>query len=645
MHEAAAYAALAAVVLLVHAHTLAGGFVSDDVTLILKSGHVHSLKNVPGMFAQGFSQTRGAGHAAPYYRPVVSASFALDYAIGGPGRPWVFHLTNLIACALCAVLVYALFKLLLHDRASAFVGGMLFAALAVHSETVAWISGRTDLFALVFVLAAALCLLAARRARAPVPAWAAAAALFLLALLSKEVALALLPLWLAFELTCGRRGRLAAPLGRRLGGLVALAAACGAYLLMRHAALGPIRIEAGPRHFDPLTMPGMATIAACVWQYLARLALPVGLSFTWEVEPFARVGAAAVLCLAGAVGLLGLTVWASVRRPVVGFALWWMWLGLAPALNLVPIAETVAVRFMFVPSAGFCLLVAAAFGDVLSEAREPGRPLRVPLRAATTAVVLLIAAQAVLSVALDAQWRSQRRLYLASLEADPDSAVAQALATEVYLDDPFTPERAGRHAQRCLELSAPGSPLRVMALSWLANAFIREQRLAPALIYLEEAVRLNPGLGQTRGTLALVLVELAREDGLPRAWDQAAEHAARLLQAGQARGDAYVVLACRALDRDGGARRAGELFDNAIKADPACLPAAVAGFQEAVRRHPGDSEAFYQLARFLARSGNVREALRVALNGNRMNATPDLEKLIRQLEAALPEGERPGAPD
>ena len=634
-----ACALVAALGVLVYARTLGGGFIADDEGLILRSPRVHSLRSVPGFFVQGFAQERSVGHTAGYYRPVVSTSFALDYATGG-GAAWAFHLTNVLVYAACCGLVCALLLRLLTDGAAAVLGSALFACLAVHTEAVAWISGRTDLLALAFMLAAALCLLGARQPAAggartwrPAALLCAAFALMLLALMSKEVALALLPMWIAFELTLGRRGRWSAVLWRRCVAVGTLALACGVYLAMRRVALGALG-TGGPPIFRPWTPEGLATIAMCVWQYLGKLALPVQLSFGFEVQPFKTVRAAApVLCLVGAAGLGGLTLWAALRRPAVGLALLWTWLGLAPALNFVPITETAAERFLMVPSVGFCLLMALAVSEVRGGLkREAGARGAVWVQAALAAVAMLALAHGLMAAQAAGQWRTQRSLYLATMRSSPASPISQDLAGLAYGDDPTTPERAVLHFRRALELSGGLPALQVVAHDNLGRIYAQNGRLAPAMMHLGEALRLNEGLAQVRGLLALVIVEMARTEGLPRAWELARGQAERALKDGGPDGLAYVALACRELYSAHDPEAAGALFEKAARLDPARNLAAQAAFEGAVRANPRDARTHYQLALVYARQGKIEDALRAARAARRIEPTPEVIGLIEELE-------------
>ncbi|MDP6438701.1 MAG: tetratricopeptide repeat protein [Candidatus Brocadiia bacterium] len=625
--------------MLVYARTLGGEFVADDVGLILGNPQIHSLRNVPRFFIESFSQSRGAGYKTGYYRPVVTSTFALDYALGGPGRPWVFHLTNVLAYAACAVLAYALLRRLIEDRAAAVLAGVLFACLAAHTESVAWISGRTDLLALTFMLGAALCLLRARIDAAPGAGrmeglrplhYGAAFLLMLLALLSKEVALALLPMWIAFEVTFGRRARWSAPLVQRVAAVGTLALACAVYMVLRRVALGELG-TGGVAIFEPWTPQGLATVALCVFQYLGKMALPVELSFGFEVEPFRTAGALLpVLCLIGAVGLMALTIWATLRRPGVGFALWWVWLGLAPALNIVPITETAAERFAFVPSVGFCLLV----GLLVQEVRRhrSGGPDRRWAAAACAAVAVLAAGHACLAASGAGNWRTQRTLYLSTLRSSPDSPVSQELAAEAYISDPDTPLRAALHYRRCLELAGGKPRLQLLAHAGLGRFYARQGQLSSSLLHLRSALRVDEAPAGVRASLAVVLLQMAMDENLPAGWALARGHAERVLREGDPPGDAYVVLGCWELEIGKDPARAAALFAEAIRDNPRLILAAEAAFDEAVKKDPGDPEAHYQLALICARQGNIEKALRAAGHALRIVPTQRAKDLIEELQ-------------
>jgi hypothetical protein len=161
-----------AVFMLIYLPSAGLGFVSDDFGWIADS-RIDSVRDAIALF--------GKNHG--FYRPVVGLSFGLNFAAVGL-EPLFFGLTNLALCALCAILIVALFRALgLGLGASGF--GAAVWMLNVHGINMAvlWISGRSALL----MIAAALGSAVAAVLRRPI----VATALLTIALLSKEEAVVL----------------------------------------------------------------------------------------------------------------------------------------------------------------------------------------------------------------------------------------------------------------------------------------------------------------------------------------------------------------------------------------------------------------------------------------------------------------------
>ncbi len=87
------------------AGTLGHGFALDDVSEVVRNDHVRSLADVPRLFTEGAWD--GAGDTNPIYRPLTSATYALQHALGGPS-PFGYHLGNVLLHAIASLLVLAL---------------------------------------------------------------------------------------------------------------------------------------------------------------------------------------------------------------------------------------------------------------------------------------------------------------------------------------------------------------------------------------------------------------------------------------------------------------------------------------------------------------------------------------------------------
>ena len=160
--------------LLLFTDTLSYGFMSDDFHLL------HRVSN------EGFFWSWGGVEGDMYFRPVAVLSYLTDNLMYGL-NPAGWHLTNVLWHLACSMLVFLVARRLMKDEHASFLAGYLFLLLACHSESVAWVSGRTDLVATAFCLGSVLAFLR----KSP---WALV--LFTSGLLAKESALTTPLLWL-----------------------------------------------------------------------------------------------------------------------------------------------------------------------------------------------------------------------------------------------------------------------------------------------------------------------------------------------------------------------------------------------------------------------------------------------------------------
>ncbi|MDZ4184576.1 MAG: hypothetical protein U1D97_06310 [Desulfuromonadales bacterium] len=136
-----------------------------------------------------------------YYRPLTILSYTLDRDLWGTIASFM-HLENILLHLACALLVFVITKRLLplwgaKEEWPALFAALFFALHPITTESVSWISGRTDPLMAVFLLLAVWLSLLALPAGRPLAALTGGVALFL-ACLAKEVAVFILPalLWL-----------------------------------------------------------------------------------------------------------------------------------------------------------------------------------------------------------------------------------------------------------------------------------------------------------------------------------------------------------------------------------------------------------------------------------------------------------------
>jgi len=339
------------------AGVLANGFVYDDVwTLELIP------TSLPGLI-QTFPETRSLTYAVHY----------LDRLVWGD-RPFGYHLTNLLLHAMAASLALRLARRLGAPPRAALLAGCLFAVHPVHVEAVASFAFRKDILAMIFVALSLEWWTRGRTRRASL----ASASFFALALLAKEVAAVALPL-LLLPLDRLRVGEAPAGPKARLTGTIRQA-------LPHILILGVAALRFGPelaRYFDPRAIRVVteyrlgsyaevsANALAAVPQIARLLLFPARLCADYDVVPGLGLGDPPALAGLGLLVLWAVAVLAAWRRQrLLSFGLLWILVLFLPVSNIIPLARTsLAERYLYVPSFGFCLAAGVCLDAAARRAR------------------------------------------------------------------------------------------------------------------------------------------------------------------------------------------------------------------------------------------------------------------------------------
>ena len=322
-------------------------------------------------------------------------------------------------------------------RNVAWVAAALFAAHPLASESVAYLSSRSEVLASTFYLTAVLAYIVA----ATKPSRLAMATVFFAtgaAGLCKEIA-ATIPLavalydWLFLADADWRRMRRR----WRLIGLAALPVVIGGALLLGRASLSPSGLGSyaatAGLGFDRFTRGQyLMTQFGVVVYYLRLVVLPVGQTFDYEWAlartPFAP---GVVLPLLALLGLV-YAAWRLRRRyPLFTFAVGWTLIILAPTSSFMPIADLAVERRMYLPLAGLMLFAAAALRDVAAAAVASARGQQVAYGAI---VGVLLAVASVLTVLRTELWGQAIELHEDGVAKAPDNPRVRLNLGVTYLN-------------------------------------------------------------------------------------------------------------------------------------------------------------------------------------------------------------------
>lgn len=344
---------------------LTGGAVYDDQMQLLRNPTLQDAGNIPKMFTQGvweFSNETSARSAGTFYRPIFNIGLILNYHLFGLHLVG-WHLFSLLVHLLATLLVYLLARQWGLSIWTAGITTLLFGLHSVHVESVAWISAFPDPLVAVFILSSIL--LYERYYQSKSAPWylIAASILFALAaMFTKEIGV-VLPVFLAFgEWIQRSKKESKAALARRVCQRIApFAAAALVYLVARHSVLGFIS-QNDPRAAGIGSMAALLTIPSIVLGYLRLLVFPLPLAFVYDNE---YVKSAADVRFWGAcialVVIMGLVPRSVRSSRVAQHALSLLVLFILPVLNIRafnPYESLLHDRYLYLPSAGFCILTA-----------------------------------------------------------------------------------------------------------------------------------------------------------------------------------------------------------------------------------------------------------------------------------------------
>jgi Flp pilus assembly protein TadD len=478
---------------LLYANTLGNDFVWDDRTLIVENTDVRSLDGeaVKRAFTTHYWAMKDP--VGGLYRPLSTLSFHADYRLYG-ADPRGYHLTNSVLNALVCALAFLLILELFGNFPLAFVASLLFAAFPTHTESVAWVAGRTDLIATLFMVLS-LCSYVWWRRRGGWWRVVASVAAFTLAVLGKEFALVLPPVIVAMELgpfaRLRREGERAGIDARRLCTVAILYfGAAALFFVARRAVLG-----ASVLNFQPVAHGVVQTTAlalSTLAHYCYHLAFPFLLNAESEFpvpDTLANVHSAAglVLLLLFAVALRR---WRRRGEVVLGIAV--LVVGLAPVLNVFPITEVSAERFLYFPSLGFCLLAATL-----------AMSARARWRSHTTAILaLVVVAYGVRTTSRNMDWRDESTLFTKTVAAADENARAHLNLGNVHY-------RAGRPRDALSEYrqAIDIDPDYAEAWSGSAGAYKELGQLDEAFACMKRALEINPANANFHSSLGVLYVQ------------------------------------------------------------------------------------------------------------------------------------------
>ncbi len=579
---------LVAAIALAYSNTLRAPFVFDDIAAIRDNPTLRHLWPLSDVLAPPQAEGNTVGG-----RPVVNLTLALNYAMSGTAT-WSYHAANLLLHVGAALLVFGVVRRtlrlpILREKFGAVATSLAFAIAglwALHplqTEAVTYVVQRAESLAAFFQLLTLYAFIrgAEKLTRAegmgePTDAakplegpnagdwrWLAAsvAACFLGAFTKETIVTAPVLVLLYDKTLVGGSWREAWRRRKAYYLLLALSWLPLAGLVLANAGRG------GTAGFGVGVSAWAYSLTQyeAITRYLGLAVWPRPLVFdygTYTALSWSDVAGPALLVWA----LVGATIFALVRRPVVGLAGGIFFLLLAPSSSVVPVAsQVIAEHRMYLPLAAAVALV------VLASYAWLGRRSLLVWGAAAVGLGVLT-------------W--QRNIVYGS---------------ELAL-------------WRDTVLHRPGN---ARAHSNLGNALLDAGRAAEAIPSYQEALRLHPGYSDAENNLGRALVKVGRTAEAVPHYEAALRAKPKSIEVATNLGSA--------LAATGRAREAAGVYERALQLDATAagprynlgnlyfqagdFARAAETFGEVLRQHPEHNDARFNLAAALVRLNRVNEAV------------------------------------
>ncbi|XP_068220759.1 protein O-mannosyl-transferase TMTC4-like isoform X1 [Palaemon carinicauda] len=537
-------------------NSLYGDFVFDDSEAIVNNNDIRKETPLSNLFYNDFWGTR-LTHPSSHksYRPLTVLSFRLNYS-WGVLEPFSYHAVNIILHCLVSILSLRVFFVVFGNNSprAAVLSAVLFATHPIHTEAVSGIVGRADLLCALFVFVALLSYVRGVKAMTAnlsikgvssyyistgssghaLPYLIMTAGCTATAMLCKEVGITALGLCSAYDVLLAHGGVIsrtiismmigyhhrAIALWRNLpAGLVRgliwrhfiLAVTGIALLVARWVVMG----STVPRFMkvdNPASFLDSVLFRSLNYQYtysmnVLLLLLPIWLCFDWSmgcIPVIVNLTDPRLLSLPALWVLFALLLKRGMAQGKTSQTSRCVLMGLA--LGIVPflpatnfffrVGFVIAERVLYIPVAGFCVLVVTGI-------RELNAISFINKRVLQAGYIFLVVMFILRSQQRSRDWLTEKHLFSSGLDVCPLNAKVHYNMGKVAADTGDVLEAVRRYRE-ALHLN----PDYDQAMNNLANILKDQGHLDEALHLLQQATTLRPDFAAAWMNLGIVQASL-----------------------------------------------------------------------------------------------------------------------------------------
>ena len=401
----------------IYANTLKNDFLYDDDTFIVLNPAIRSLNDPLRFLIDRNTTSHNSQMNCDVWRPITTLSYALNYHFSGL-NPKTFHFTNIILHLLNGLLIYLLLLLLIKKKSIALMVSLIFIAHPVQTESVAWISQRSNLLFSIFYLSGLILYIKLRKNN-NLFCYYLSLIFFSFSLLSKEMAVSFPLVILLYEylfltqsvLNNKEKNNRYFSFLFNYGYTIPYFLITAIFVATRYLLLGRL---SQTTYWAGGLYPTLLTMSKGFFHYLKLMFIPYPLSVEYLFPVSHSIFEPKVLFSLLILSGLVYTAWKiRKRKPIISFGILFFFINLLPVSNIIPIRTIINERFLYLSTIGFGLVLAVILTNLKNKKLQ---------YAIFFTFIPLILIYSFLTIHRNKTWQNHRTLVIENLKTCPQSA-------------------------------------------------------------------------------------------------------------------------------------------------------------------------------------------------------------------------------
>ena len=446
------------ITILAYFNILGNGFSFDDRDFFLDWHTVRNSESGLSAFLSINDLLAGElpSHHRGVYRPIRSIFYLLGIQVFG-SNPVFYHALAILVHLLITILIYFITRILVTNNNRSlelpFITAAFFASHPIHTEAVTYTAASFDTIGILFFFASFYFYLKAEGSKTQQGITQFLSLIFaFFAFFTYEMTLTLPLLILAYEIIFKKLNF--KNFTQKASVYLPYLTIIVIYCIIRFALLkiGNRADYLGDTYLPASNQAKLGTIEI-IFHYLYLLIWPQNLTVTYSVpstfspfffrtvqaiDPTGRLlDNIAYYIFLFPISIVTLIIAASMKlfkkHQLLTFGITWFFISLLPVLNIIPQGSVMAERFLYIPSFGFCLILALLVNSLIRI-----NNLKISNNSRIIAGILLVALITILysarTITRNQDWKDLESIFLSAIRVQPTEIIPNAALGSIYLE-------------------------------------------------------------------------------------------------------------------------------------------------------------------------------------------------------------------